>query len=120
MPALPLTASLWETVKCDFKSLFPEDVFQMWFEPVVCLETTDDAMVLGVPNDFAQIWINDNYLDLITQRLRLSSGRMVSVTVRKTDSGPRNAAPAFRAPETTGGAPRIKQQPTPVRRNRPE
>src|ERR1700679_595758 len=120
MPSLSLTPSLWETVKCDFKSLFPEDVFQMWFEPVVCLETSEEAMVLGVPNDFAQIWINDNYLDLITQRLRLCSGRMVTVTVRKTDNGPRNAAPAPRAQETTGSASRIRPQPTPVRRNRPE
>ncbi len=80
-----LTPNLWETVKCDFKSLFPEDVFQMWFEPVVCLEATADSMTLGVPNDFAAIWIHDNYLDLITQRLRLTAGRMVNVTLRKTE-----------------------------------
>src|SRR3954463_2026115 len=86
MPSSSLAPSVWETVKCDFKSLFPEDVFQMWFEPVVCLETTADAMMLGVPNDFAQIWISDNYLDLITQRLRLTAGRLVNVTLRKTDS----------------------------------
>ena len=97
MPTSALTPSLWETVKCDFKSLFPEDVFQMWFEPVVCLETNGDAMTLGVPNDFAAIWIHDNYLDLITQRLRLTAGRMVNVTLRKTDSAVRGngtAAPA--------------------------
>ncbi|MCX6956752.1 MAG: chromosomal replication initiator protein DnaA [Verrucomicrobia bacterium] len=85
MPSLSLPPSLWETVKCDFKSLFPEDVFQMWFEPVVCLETTEDSMTLGVPNDFAAIWIHDNYLDLITQRLRLTAGRMVTVSL-KTES----------------------------------
>jgi len=98
MPSLSLPHSLWETVKCDFKSLFPEDVFQMWFEPVVCLETTEDAITLGVPNDFAAIWIHDNYLDLITQRLRLTAGRMVNVTLRKMDSqaGP---SQALRAPE---------------------
>jgi chromosomal replication initiator protein len=90
MPTSSLTPSLWETVKCDFKSLFPEDVFQMWFEPVVCLETTTDAMTLGVPNDFAAIWIHDNYLDLITQRLRLTAGRMVNVTLRKTDAAVRS------------------------------
>ena len=39
MPSLSLSPSLWESVKSDFKTLFPEDVFQMWFEPVVCLET---------------------------------------------------------------------------------
>src|SRR5580765_6502246 len=97
MPNSSLAPSLWETVKCDFKSLFPEDVFQMWFEPVVCLETTADAMTLGVPNDFAAIWIHDNYLDLITQRLRLTAGRMVNVTLRKTDAAVRPSGPAASA-----------------------
>jgi chromosomal replication initiator protein len=92
MPSSSLTPSLWETVKCDFKSLFPEDVFQMWFEPLVCLETNGDSITLGVPNDFAAIWIHDNYLDLITQRLRLNAGRMVNVTLRKTDSPARASA----------------------------
>jgi len=93
MPSLSLPPSLWETVKCDFKELFPEDVFQMWFEPMVCLETTEDAITLGVPNDFAAIWIHDNYLDLITQRLRLTAGRMVTVTLRKADAA-QTASPA--------------------------
>jgi chromosomal replication initiator protein len=87
MPSLSLPPSLWETVKCDFKELFPEDVFQMWFEPMVCLEATEDTMTLGVPNDFAAIWIHDNYLDLITQRLRLTAGRMVTVTLKKAEAG---------------------------------
>jgi chromosomal replication initiator protein len=89
MPSLSLPHNLWETVKCDFKSLFPEDVFQMWFEPVVCLETSEDSITLGVPNDFAAIWIHDNYLDLITQRLRLTAGRTVSVNLQKTEGGTR-------------------------------
>src|SRR5580704_10374818 len=93
MPPLSLPLNLWETVKCDFKSLFPEDVFQMWFEPVVCLETSEDAITLGVPNDFAAIWIHDNYLDLITQRLRLNAGRLVNVTLKRIDASraPKNA-----------------------------
>ena len=111
MPSLSLPHSLWETVKCDFKSLFPEDVFQMWFEPVVCLETTEDSITLGVANDFAAIWIHDNYLDLISQRLRLTAGRAVSVNLQKTDGGVRGmgnhraaetAAPAARPRPSTG------------------
>src|SRR5476651_2176624 len=100
MPSSSLTPILWETVKCDFKSLFPEDVFQMWFEPLVCLEATEDSMILGVPNDFAAIWIHDNYLDLITQRLRLNAGRMVNVTLRKAESSARSMGPAPRPAET--------------------
>jgi chromosomal replication initiator protein len=108
MPTSTLAPSLWETVKCDFKSLFPEDVFQMWFEPLVCLDTTADGITLGVPNDFAQIWIHDNYLDLITQRLRLNAGRMVTVTLRKNDAAHRptgaHDTPSARASTDGNGA----------------
>jgi len=85
MPHATLQSNLWETVKCDLKGLFPEDVFQMWFEPLSCLAATEDALVLGVPNDFVAIWIHDNYLDLISQRLRLAAGRMVHVSLKKAD-----------------------------------
>lgn len=92
MPTPSLAPTLWETVKADFKSLFPEDVFHMWFEPLVCLETTEDVVTLGVPNEFASIWIHDNYLDLITQRLRLSAGRLVNVKLTTTGATPAAAA----------------------------
>jgi len=88
MPTQSLSPSLWETVKCDFKSLFPEDVFHMWFEPIVCLDTSEELITLGVPNEFASIWINDNYLDLITQRLRLVAGRLVHVKINTTGATP--------------------------------
>ena len=87
MPQPVLQTSLWESVKCDLKGLFPEDVFTMWFEPIHCVETSEDGLTLGVPNDFAAIWIHDNYLDLISQRLRLAAGRLVHVTLRKTEQG---------------------------------
>ncbi|HMD60252.1 MAG TPA: DnaA N-terminal domain-containing protein, partial [Opitutaceae bacterium] len=113
MPSLSLPHNLWETVKCDFKSLFPEDVFQMWFEPVVCIETSEDSITLGVPNDFAAIWIHDNYLDLITQRLRLTAGRPVSVNLQKTEGAPRGMG-AHRASESA--APAARTRATGVRR----
>jgi chromosomal replication initiator protein len=94
-------------VKCDFKSLFPEDVFQMWFEPVVCLETSEDAITLGVPNDFAAIWIHDNYLDLISQRLRLTAGRAVSVNLQKSEGASRGMG-SHRAAEAAAPAGRPK------------
>lgn len=73
----------------------------MWFEPLQCLETTEESITLGVPNDFAAIWIHDNYLDLITQRLRLNAGRMVTVTLKKLGAQPdRQASPSTPAVET--------------------
>ncbi len=86
MPAATTSVTLWESAKTDLRDLFPEDVFKLWFDPVVCLDSTPDQLTLGVPNDFAAIWINDNYLDLILQRLRLTAGREIKVVLRKTES----------------------------------
>src|SRR5882757_5376048 len=102
MPHSALQTSLWETVKCDLKGLFPEDVFQMWFEPMRCMETSEDAITLGVPNDFAAIWIHDNYPDLISQRLRLAAGRLVHVSLKKLDNGNGVIFNDTAAPETKG------------------
>ena len=104
MPHSVLQTSLWETVKCDLKGLFPEDVFSMWFEPISCVETTEDAITLGVPNDFAAIWIHDNYLDLISQRLRLAAGRLVQVNLRKSDHGVVASAPVLDSKARTAKA----------------
>ncbi|HLP03343.1 MAG TPA: chromosomal replication initiator protein DnaA [Opitutaceae bacterium] len=113
MSSTTTSSNLWETVKCDLKGLFPDEVFQMWFEPIGCVEATDDSLVLGVPNEFAAIWVHDNYLDLITQRVRLTSGRMVSVTLRKSDASGHaaNSAPAAepaKPSRTNGHARRTK------------
>lgn len=104
MPAAATAfTTLWESAKTDLRDLFPEDVFKLWFEPVVCLAATEEQLTLGVPNDFAAIWINDNYMDLIVQRLRLTAGRDIKVTLRKADA----AAPAATAGAATPAAPRV-------------
>ncbi|MBK1858419.1 chromosomal replication initiator protein DnaA [Cerasicoccus arenae] len=72
---------LWDTVKSDFSGLFPDDVYRTWFEPLRCLEETDEGITLGAPNDFAVIWIQDNYLDLITRRLQEAAGRSMTLSV---------------------------------------
>jgi len=115
MPSLSSPPSnLWETVKSDFKGLFPEDVFNLWFEPIVCLEAVEDHLTLGVPNDFAAIWISDNYLDLITQRLRLNTGRSVTVKLKKIDHSP-TQSPFLKEGDAAGASARAKTV-QPVRR----
>ncbi len=104
--APPATStSLWESAKSDIRSLFPDDVFKLWFEPITCLEATPDTLVLGVPTDFAAIWIHDNYLDLIVQRLRLTAGRPISVKLRKAEAAATESVNRL-ASETSTPSPR--------------
>jgi len=69
----------------------------MWFQPMTCVEAGEDSITLGVPNDFAAIWIHDNYLDLISQRLRMAAGRLVNVTLKKLETVATSAS-SSRAP----------------------
>lgn len=70
---------LWDLIKGDFQSIFPQDVYRTWFEPMECIEEDEDCLTLSVPNEFAAIWIQDNYLDLITRRVQMAAGRGMSV-----------------------------------------
>ncbi|MDR1788835.1 MAG: chromosomal replication initiator protein DnaA [Opitutaceae bacterium] len=89
--------ALWARVKADLKTLFPEDLYALWFEPMTLLEAAGDALVIGVPNDFAAIWIQDNYADLIAQRLLLQTGLPLKPRIRKN---PGAAAPRPAVAET--------------------
>ncbi len=78
---------IWNTVRTEFKSLFP-DVYDSWFENLKRLDTDDeDTLMLGTSNEFAAIWIQDNYLDLISQKVRTAAGRAMQVVIEVTDDG---------------------------------
>ncbi len=96
MTETAVSQNFWRGVKEDLREIFSPDVFQMWFEPLKCLEAGEDHLVLGAPNDFAVIWLQDNYRDLIGERLHLAAGRPISISFRRcaTASRVRGAAGA--------------------------
>lgn len=81
MPASTATPQLWDRVKSDLSTCLPSDIFEMWFESVGCRSVDGETITLGVPNEFAAIWIADNYLDLILLKLRQASGRSFKVVI---------------------------------------
>lgn len=75
-------ALLWSKVLAALSQSVPDDVFQMWFSPLQCLETNDEELTLGAPNDFACIWIQDNYLDLLIKTINEISSQAYRVALR--------------------------------------
>lgn len=83
----------------------------MWFEPLECVEITGEEVVVAVPNDFCAIWIQDNYLDLITRQVQQYIGTIARVTLRVANSNgagavAENAAPSSDARGADRAAPR--------------
>lgn len=74
--------TLWDTIKSDFQSLFPHDVYCTWFQNLQLLSEEGDTYVIGMPNEFAAIWIQDNYHDIIVNRLQMATGHSVKVNYK--------------------------------------
>ena len=74
--------NFWDAVKPELENRFKGDVYDMWFKPMACLQQTDTEVVLTVPNEFSAIWVADNYLELILEKIRLVAGRPVKVALK--------------------------------------
>ena len=83
--------NFWDAVKPELEARFTEDVFNMWFEPMNCVQQTDTEVVLSVPNEFSAIWIQDNYLELISDKIRYVAGRPMQVFLKVLEESARDA-----------------------------
>ncbi|MDR1433212.1 MAG: chromosomal replication initiator protein DnaA [Puniceicoccales bacterium] len=80
-----INSNLWNAVRDNFKSTFPNDIFRSWFEPLYVVEETQNSIVFGVINDFTAIWLQENYLDVMAKCLCMSAGRDVKISFRVQD-----------------------------------
>jgi chromosomal replication initiator protein len=81
---IELTAeSLWNEVAGRLKGALNETTYRTWFAEAEGAELSDDAFVLGVPNDFTREWIEGHFLGLIGAAVRDVTGqeRRVALSV---------------------------------------
>jgi len=104
MPQTAINSDLWTTVQKELRRLFPEEVYRMWFKPLICLEETEKSLLLGAPNDFAAIWLQDNYQELLSGKASEKAARPIRVSIstapakEKKESKPEPANPRETAP----------------------
>ncbi len=81
MPPTPIADTLWQNTKKELKNLFPEDVYEMWFSELVCTIESDSKLVLTTHSEFNAIWIENNFLDVISQQARSFAGTPIEVSI---------------------------------------
>ena len=81
MPQVTEPTPIWDKVKAELSELLPRDIFDSWFSKVSCVKAEGSSVVLQVQNEFSAIWINDNYLDLLTKAFQRFLGYPVTVTL---------------------------------------
>ena len=102
---IELTAeSLWNEVAGRLKGALNETTYRTWFAEAEGAELSDDAFVLGVPNDFTREWIEGHFLGLIGAAVRDVTGQERRVALSVTERLPVDTPlPAEVMPKQGGG-----------------
>jgi chromosomal replication initiator protein len=91
---IELTAeTLWNEVAGRLKGALNETTYRTWFAEAEGAELSDDAFVLGVPNDFTREWIEGHFLGLIGAAVRDVTGQERRVALSVTERIPAATTP---------------------------
>jgi chromosomal replication initiator protein len=103
---IELTAeTLWNEVAGRLKGALNETTYRTWFAEAEGAELSDDAFVLGVPNDFTREWIEGHFLGLIGAAVRDVTGQERRVALSVSERRPMDTpVPAELPRQRAGGA----------------
>lgn len=87
---------IWTAAQEHLRSMLSSDTYNLWFAPLRATSQDQNSIVLEVANDFCEVWLKDNYMDLLQDVIALASGRPLQVRFKV--SGAPHAAPAAAAP----------------------
>jgi|APGre2960657505_1045072.scaffolds.fasta_scaffold02140_4 chromosomal replication initiator protein len=82
---------IWGSAQQSLRSLLNADTYNLWFAPIRARNIVGDCLTLEVANDFCEVWLEKNYLDLIREKLVETSGQLLKV---KFVTGSGQSAPA--------------------------
>ncbi|WP_082366819.1 chromosomal replication initiator protein DnaA [Ensifer adhaerens] len=99
--------ALFERVSARLKAQVGPDVFASWFGRLKLHSTSKSVVRLSVPTTFLKSWINNRYLDLITQIFQQEDGEIlkVEILVRTATRGARPASQEETLPQAAETAP---------------
>ena len=75
----PAAQQIWGSVQQSIQSLVSPELYKLWFSNIRPKALERDCLTLEVENDFCEVWLEKNYLDLIREKAMLASGRPIKV-----------------------------------------
>src|ERR1043166_9467939 len=73
---------IWGTVQQSLQSMVSAELYRLWFSSIRPKSVDRDCLTLEVENDFCEVWLEKNYLDLIREKAMLATGRPIKVKLQ--------------------------------------
>lgn len=99
---------IWSSAQGILREKLSSDIFRLWFAGLKARALEEDRLTLEVPNDFAELWLRNNYLGLLQDVLGQITGRRLSVQFT-VNSNPQS--PALAKEQATEPAPKARTEP---------
>ena len=80
---------VWKDAGKALQGMLNADLFSRWFAPIRSIEIKDETLILGVVNDFSQIWLQDNFLPLVREAVNQTSKSPLHVKFIVDPNAPR-------------------------------
>lgn len=105
--------TIWEAAQQVLSEVLNPDIFNLWFAPLRASKIQGDTLTIEVANDFCELWLKDNYLDVLQGAIAHAAGRTLQATfvIRSSSGAPARGAAAQSRP--TLAAPVEAPEPAP-------
>jgi chromosomal replication initiator protein len=100
--------AIWAAAQQVLSEVLNPDIYNLWFAPLRAAKVQGDTLTLEVANDFCELWLKDNYLDVLQGAITHAAGSPLKAAfiVRASAGTPAKAlaktvalAPPVEAPE---------------------
>ena len=77
---MPATVDkIWTKTTKQIRTLLNTETYNLWFSAVQPLSLNQSSITLEVPNEFSEVWLKDNYLELLQDALAQAGGRKLKI-----------------------------------------
>src|SRR5215475_15107619 len=70
---------IWTMAQEQLRSMLNPDTYNLWFSKLRACGQEQNSLLLEVANDFCEVWLKDNYMDLLEQVVGIASGRELQI-----------------------------------------
>ncbi len=78
---------IWTKTTKQIRTLLNTETYNLWFSSVQPLSLNQSSITLEVPNEFSEVWLKDNYLELLQDALAQASGRKLNIKFKVAAGG---------------------------------
>ncbi len=97
---------IWTRAQKQLRTVLNNETYNLWFTSIRPVMLSQSSITLEVPNDFSEVWLKDNYLQLLQDSLAQSTGRKLAIKFKVASDliAPQAGAPAPAAMPSRSGA----------------